>query len=215
MRISLKWKCNQTLKRRIPMQEHFHFKQIGPNFKNNMQRFYVLYPLNCRVSRFLFNVEIIICWNRRTRSSSPSMSLESCWASLPNGLGTSLWSGICFLRNCSLSVLGTTVAAGRLALRSSGCGTSLAKRGQTMRMRSWTACRSSGVIQLECIASNGFMESPILAIVLPKRLLSMGWNFICRSPTKGFRWDMSSPKRLVTTGWPLKPLWRKFHIRIT
>ena len=50
-----------------------------------------------------------------------------------------------------------------------------------------------------------FRGIAILAIVLPKGSLSMGGNFTCRSPTKGFRWDMLSPKRLVTTGWPLKP----------
>lgn len=50
----------------------------------------------------------------------------------------------------------------------------LAKRGQTMRMRSWTACRSIGVIHPECIVPNGFVELPILAIVLRKRSLSMG-----------------------------------------
>lgn len=56
----------------------------------------------------------------------------------------------CFPRPCFLNVLDTTVAVGRLALRSSGCGTSWPDAGSTMRMRPWTACRSSGVIHPEC-----------------------------------------------------------------
>ena len=43
------------------MQEHFHFTTDRVKLQNNMYRFCVLYRLNYRVSRFIFNVEIVIC----------------------------------------------------------------------------------------------------------------------------------------------------------
>jgi hypothetical protein len=56
-----------------------------------MPRFCFLYRPNYRVSRFIFNVEIGICRNRKTKLPSPSIFLEIGWASLPSGLGVGLW----------------------------------------------------------------------------------------------------------------------------
>jgi hypothetical protein len=79
---------------------------------------------------------------------------------------------------CSLNVLDTTVVAERLAWRSSGGGTNWPSVDNTMRMRSWTVCRSSCVIHpsSRMYRAKRFRGIADMDDCASKRIMFYGWK---------------------------------------